>query len=215
MAKKLTITPKGVLVYPHLTTPDAKFGDPVLKTKIKLQPGADTDALVADLTAQHNASVAEAKKGELAKDKAKRKPVKEANLPFTVDDETGEVTVNAKLYAQGKNAKTGETWENRVMLFGADNKPLQAGTKVTGGSIARIGFEVNAFFKAAVGAGISLRLKSAQIIEARAFESDGSRYGFSVEGSAQQQEESSEDEGGFQDESQASGVAAGSDEEDF
>jgi hypothetical protein len=197
MAKKLFTTPKGIAVFPHLHAPDTKFDKAgVWVTKLALE-GADAAALRAQIDEAMAKSLAEAK----ADAKNKGKKIKQADAPYSVDlddneQETGRITFTFKLKATGIRAdKT--TYTQQPRIYDAAQKELKIGLRIGGGSVLRLSYEMSLWHVAALGAGVSLKLRGVQIVELKEFGGDASYYGFGAE------------EGGFVSEGAAPAVAAG------
>ena len=191
MAKNLSTTPIGIAVWPRFDKPDTKFAKPgesgVYSTKLRLD--ADKAApLVAEIDEKMQAEFAKAKSE--AKSPMKAKKVKLADPPYA-EDEDGSVLFTFKMQAGGISKKDGKPWTNAPALYDAKGKPVN-GLVVGNGSKIKVGYELTTFFTQLVGAGVSLRLKAAQIIElVERGSADASYYGFDAE------------EGGFEaDESQ-------------
>lgn len=169
-------TPKGVAQYPYLTKPDTKF-NPDGEYKLKLEiPAEDAQDIVTFLDEQFAASVAKAKKENPGK------RVKESDLPYVVNEDTGTVAVSFKLKAK-VTPKNGDPFEQRPALFDAKGKPMGVDAKIGGGSKCKVAYEVMPFYTAIVGAGISLRLKAVQVIELVEYSggASASGYGFGEE----------------------------------
>lgn len=186
MAKKtFIVTPAGRAIFPHLHAADTKFDAAgVYSTKLAQEPSAERDSLVKLLTDALAESMAEAKKK--AKTPADAKKVKQADLPWVEEtdsegNETGNLVFNFKLKASGKT-KEGVEFTQAPKLFDAKGNPLPAGTKIGGGSILKVAFEINKFYTVKVGAGVSLRLKAVQVIELKTWEGgNAATYGFGAE----------------------------------
>jgi hypothetical protein len=190
MAKNITITtPKGIAVYPWLNKADDKFGDPVYKTDLKIELGLTEDltSKVDDVFADFFADKKESESGNYA-------DIYAEDMPFYEED--GLLILRAKLNKQGKNRKTQETWENKMAFFDSQGVPIPADRlpKIGGGSILRLGVEVNPYAMAEVvgkgknkitnlKCGISLRIKAVMVIEARneAVAPSSSEFGFEAE----------------------------------
>lgn len=192
MAKKTSVTPKGTLVYPWLTgKPDTgrkgKFTtEPTWRTGLALDANsAEAKALMKVIDDAMKASFKEAQdKADTPKARKKVKMAEDKPYRMETDDddnETGRVIFNFKMRASGKNKQTGEEWSRKVAVFDATGKPLDAEAKIGGGSVAKVSFEVNQFYTAKIGAGVSLRLHGVQIIKLVEWEADASRYGFGDE----------------------------------
>lgn len=170
------ITPAGTAQYPYLTKPDTKF-NPDGEYKISLEiPAADAVKTVEFLDEQHEASIAKAKKENTGK------KIKEGDVPYSVNEETGAVTVRFKLKAK-VTPKSGDAFEQRPAIFDAKGKPLGAEVSVGGGSKVKVAYELIPYYTAIAGAGISLRLKAVQIIDLKEYSggAGAEAYGFGEE----------------------------------
>ena len=128
-------TPAGIAQYPYLTKPDTKF-NPDGEYKISVEiPGAAAQDIVTFLDEQFAASVAKAKKENPGK------KIKEGDVPYSVDDDSGKVTVRFKLKAK-VTPKMGDPFEQRPALFDAKGKPIGADTKIGGGSKVKVAYEL-------------------------------------------------------------------------
>lgn len=168
------VTPKGELLYPYLTEPDTKFnaaGD--YKAEIKLPE----DAVLYDakgksqgkITDYLNQAIEDAvdRFGEEHNGKKRKGKVIEVteadDAPFYVDDGYLFVKFKLKAYVEPKN---GEPFTQSPVLFDAKGKKLNLKQNPWTGTIARINFEVVPYYNAKdAQAGVTLRLKAAQIID--------------------------------------------------
>jgi hypothetical protein len=169
-------TPAGIAQYPYLTKPDTKF-NPDGEYKISVEiPGAAAQDIVTFLDEQFEASVAKAKKDNPGK------KIKQGDVPYSVNDDTGKVTVRFKLKAK-VTPKQGDPFEQRPALFDAKGKPIGADAKIGGGSKVKVAYELVPYYTAIAGAGISLRLKAVQVIDLVEFSGGASSeaYGFGEE----------------------------------
>jgi hypothetical protein len=169
-------TPAGIAQYPYLTKPDTKF-NPDGEYKISVEiPGAAAQDIVTFLDEQFEASVAKAKKDNPGK------KIKEGDVPYSVNDDTGKVTVRFKLKAK-VTPKQGDPFEQHPALFDAKGKPIGADAKIGGGSKVKVAYELVPYYTAIAGAGISLRLKAVQVIDLVEFSGGASSeaYGFGEE----------------------------------
>ncbi len=168
-------TPKGTAKYPWLSQPDTKFNpDGEYKVSLVL-PVEQADTIMQFLDEQMALAEAKAKKDNPGK------KVKVADAPYSVDEETGEFSVNFKLKAKVIPQK-GDSFEQKPAVFDAKGKPLQ-GVNVGGGSQIKVSYEVYPFYTALIGAGISLRLKAVQVIDLVEFSggANAANYGFEEE----------------------------------
>ena len=159
MQKAKTFTsPFGKAIYPHLTKCDVRF-KPEGEYKVDLELGeAPANNLVKILKEYQVKAVSE------AKDKTGKKEIKTAPLPYKQEDD--KYVFKFKMKASGTNGKTGETFKQRPALFDSELKPINPeDTSIWGGSILRVSFQPFPWFTPALGAGVSLRLKSVQVKE--------------------------------------------------
>jgi hypothetical protein len=176
------VTETGTAIYPYLIEPDTKFNaDGEYKVKLKLAP----DSVIKDAKGKSLGDVqsfidAMAEKSlEKAKQENKGK-IKEADVPYEIDEDTGEVLVNFKLKAVGKT-REGKEFTQAPALFDAKGKPAEP-EAIWGGSLLKVSFEVVPFYTKLIGAGVSLRLKAVQIIELRkGGGASAENYGFGAE----------------------------------
>jgi hypothetical protein len=233
MAKKLSTTPKGKLVWPRLSgTADFKFDEAGVWSTKQTLSAADAAPHVAAIDEAMAAALAEGKtnyakaKAEYAalKVKSGKKPPSDKmgtllDAPYFTDEETGDVTFTFKMVASGVNKKTQQPFTQKPVLFDAKGKVITGDIRVGGGTIARVSYELTSFAKA-LGCGASLRLKAVQIIELVEFGQDGGYYGFGEEeGFAAENapDTSAAEEMGFTDNDAAvaTEVAPGSESDDF
>jgi hypothetical protein len=178
--RKPIATPRGVAVYPRLTTPDTKFNpEGVYSIRFRIPATAAKD-LLAKIEAEYDASYVKHLEKARAEAKEKRKPpvkdIKRADKPYkaVVDEEgneTGELEFNFKLPAVGKK-QDGTTYTRRPNIVDASGASLLGrDLKIGGGSIVRVSFFLNDFFTPLVGAGVSLRLYGVQVLKLVEFNS--------------------------------------------
>lgn len=213
-------TPKGSLIYPHLTKPDTKFkAEGEYRTRFRLD-GEDAQVFIGKVEDFYKLAiekvveekVEEARlKFKAPKDKptavfdpvkAKariEKELKRADKPYKeiLDDEGNETGAYAFTFKQKATLKLrdGTIVTKKVDLFDAANKPL-TGVAVYGGTVAKIAYEALPFFTPAVGAGLTLRLNAVQVIELKtAGDRDAKSYGFEEEGEGIESESTDTSEG--------------------
>lgn len=185
MAKKsFIVTSAGRLVFPHLHAADTKFDKAgVYSTKHAQDDNIERAALVTLLETALAESVAEAKKANPGK------KIKQADLPWSEEmsgkgedaTPTGSLLFNFKLKASGKT-REGVEFTQAPKIYDSKGNLMPAGTKIGGGTIAKIAFEINKFYTATVGAGVSLRLKAVQILDLKTWEgATAASYGFDKE----------------------------------
>ena len=168
------VSPLGVAVYPYLHKPDTKFNpDGDYKTTLRIAK-ADAKDIIKLIDEAIVASTNHVKKNG-------SKSVKTANPPYK-NDENGDYLINFKLKAKVNNKKTGNSWSQKPALFDATGKPIAKNTIVWGGSEMKVSYELVPYHTTLVGAGVSLRLKAAQILKLVSGEgAAASSYGFAKE----------------------------------
>lgn len=205
MARSVTklMTPKGTLLYPHLSEPDTKFdADGVYTTKLVV-PVEEAQAFMKKVGAIVDAAF----ENYAADNKAKAKKAS-AIYPWTEEldaegEETGNIVFNFKLKAKGTDGK--KTWDNNVTMLDSKGAPVD-GLNPWTGTAAKLGVEVGdpAFpYANPAGVGVAIRLKVVQIIELVSGGGNGAA-GFDVE-----------EEDGFVAAEKAAAADFDDDEEDF
>ncbi len=186
---KLTryVTPLGTAQYPWLTKPDTKF-NPDGDYSVALTFRDDDGQFSTMINNAVEQSVAQ------AKEQNSGKKIKETGAPITENDD-GSITLKFKLKAK-VTPKNGESFEQRPALFDAKGKPLGMDTKIGGGTKMKVAFEMVPFYTALAGAGVSLRLKAAQVIDLVEYSGggDGSAYGFGKEDGYEAEETTTEEQ---------------------
>lgn len=165
MAAKYPTYVTGVhtAVYPHLYREDPEYGS--FKVTFRL-----TEDEAQEFIKIHDDLMDDAR--ELWNGKGKQvdyngSPVR----PEEDEDEelTGMWLVTFKVDAEGKNKKTGETWDNTPPLADATGAVIKGDRpKVGGGSKLAVAYQPYPWYgtsKTVKGAGVSFRLKAAQIVE--------------------------------------------------
>lgn len=202
MARKLLVSPIGLAKYPRLNEPDTKFDDDgVYKITLEL-----TEAEAAPLVEAIHEGQKEAVK--LAKEQVKSgKKIKLADLPYAENEETGKIEVSFKRKAKGKK-KDGTVFETHVALFDRHGNRLDPkGPIIGGGSRIAVSYEINPFYVAALGAGVSLRLYAVMVYDLVEYQGGTAEsYGF-AQAAAEVDGEEAQDADTDADDSQ--------DEEDF
>lgn len=173
--RTVLVTPRGRAIYPKLHTPDIKFSlEGTYSVKLAVSKTAAED-LIQKLDQMHAQAVAEAKKAN------PKKNIKEALCYSDNPENEDEVIFNIKMKASG-TTKKGEAFTQHPALFDAKGKPLAKDVRVGGGSTVRVSFEPAPFYVAAVGAGLTLRLKAVQVIELKSYGGgDSKSFGFDEE----------------------------------
>jgi len=174
---KEVTTPVGVAQWPYLNEPDTKFNaNGEYRCNLRL-PREDAEGLITEIKSALDRHLVELKKDQ------PNKKFRMANLPFSdveVDgDPTGEVEFKFKMKAVAGSGD--RTFEQRPIMFDSQLKPTQA--KVGGGTRLKVGAEIVPYNVASIGVGVSLRMKSVQIIELVEFSGGASadRWDFNKE----------------------------------
>lgn len=160
-------TPSGIAIWPRLNEPDTKFNkDGVYHVvlRLKAEKAEEMKDMMMEMLSDHIDKIKEQKKGK----------IKVADLPIKDvyddnDNPTGEVEIKFKMNAIGNNG--GDRWEQRPALFDSKGRPMSE--NIGSGSKIRVGSEIIPYYSAAIGAGISLRLKAVQVIELVEYSSGG------------------------------------------
>jgi len=134
------ITPKGVLVYPHLNKPDTYEGKTQYKTKIRVAAD-DSDMAAFIVTCD-----------EFAKDATEKCGKKLSKRPWIIEDETGDYILSAH-----------SNLDNKPVLKDTQKNIISDDTPVWGGSVARL--RATIFGYTGLGGGVTLLLDSVCIYD--------------------------------------------------
>ena len=158
MTKPLILTsPKGKAIFPHLTEADYKFkpeGEYHVKLECLKSESVSITASIGSLIAK------------LMKEQHDRNPnqqITKAPLPYELVDD--KVVFNFKMKASGTRRDNFKTFTQQPVLVNADLTPLGNDVQIWGDSKLRITFEPHAYISSAIGLGVTLRLKTVQVIE--------------------------------------------------
>lgn len=176
------VTETGIAIFPYLIEPDTEYNtDGEYKVKLRLTPDADVFDSKRKSLGAFQAFLDEMLEKSVEKAKQENKGrIKEADAPYTIDEDNGDLLVNFKLKASG-TTRDGKEFTQAPALFDAKGKPFD-GDAIWGGSRIKVSFEVVPFYTKLIGAGITLRLKAAQIIELRqGGGASAENYGFGEE----------------------------------
>jgi hypothetical protein len=175
---KLT-TPVCKFQYPKLIEPETKFNpEGVYKVTAVLDAADATD--IADqldqLLNRHKESL---------KVQAPSQKFKLADLPYGYEDIDGKpcFLIKTKMKAKGID-RDGRAWSSAPALFDAKGRAVKDRESLKGmwsGTVGKISFEACPFHQAAIGAGITLRLKAVQIISLIEGGGSAEGYGFGEE----------------------------------
>ncbi len=139
MAKlKNAITPKGVLSWPYVAKPDTRYNpEGVYKTSLVLQ-------------AEDAAPLMELCKTQFVEEYGQAKLAK-ANMPFEVNEESGEVTFKFKSKRQ-------------PTVYDAKGKVIKKVPQISSGTIAKVATAINPY-ATGINVGVSLYLNDIQVLE--------------------------------------------------
>lgn len=175
MAEKanVLVTPKATVTgWVSILKPDTKFNaDGDYKIKVRIP----RDAKGLDKLLEIIEKARDDAKAEFVKQpKNKGKRVKEADLPFYEDEDTGEVVMSFKSKASYIDKKTEQRKTRTIPIFGGAGRLKPDEVPNFGeGSVVRVAFLASGFCNAALGAGVSLRLDSIKLLKAVEFSGGG------------------------------------------
>ena len=162
---KKTMSPEGVLVWPHFNTPDDKFVKPdgVYHGKLAVEQGPELDAYVKELEAELERYIEANPKGIKTPAFGKKR----ADL-FDIEyddegEETGRVIFKYKLKPFfGKENE----YSQSPKLFDAHGRKYEPSPNVGNDSVAKIHGEMFPYYmESSKEAGVSLRCNNVQILE--------------------------------------------------
>ena len=174
-AHKRIITPIGVLAYGWINSPDTKFDqDGVYSVKLAFDnTDADFQAFKQQIEAEAQAVFDSAKAGL----KGAAKNNHELRTPFTLEyDDDGEKTGRVIAYAKQKarvKLASGETLMLKPTVYDSNGKPMSNPPSIYSGSKLRAQCEIISSPNIQGKSGVSLRLKSVQLVELVSGSSDG------------------------------------------
>ena len=154
--RKTIVTPVGTAIYPHLTAPDAKFGDPVYKCNLRLT-GEDATQFIAKIE-------------EMKVQAMEHLGVKDLIVPIVpaLDDDKqpipGAFDVKTKAKAFFKQAD-GSVVENVLTIVDAQKNPYDAANgAIWGGSKVKLALNVGAV-STSIYSGLMLRITACQVLD--------------------------------------------------
>lgn len=209
------VTPRATVTgWVSILKPDTKYNaDGDFKIKVRIPRDAKgLDALLETIEAARDGAKAEFQKNP--KNKGKR--VKEADLPFYEDEDTGEVVMSFKSKASYIDKKTEQRRERVIPIFGGAGrlKPNEV-PNFGEGSEVRVAFQASGFCNAAVGAGVSLRLESIKLLKAVEFSGAGKDPFGDDDEDGYTPDRSNDDSDPYGDDNDAGGDASPEEDEDF
>lgn len=179
------ITPKGIAVYPRITTPDTKFNpEGIYQTRLKM-PVERGQEMMDELDAMANHAFEEAlaaNGGKTFKLVKGKKVELERNDPYVVvlDDDgeaTGDVEFSFSMKAQYKD-KAGVTHKQKPELVDARGKTIKGAINVYGGSEFKIQYSP-VEYTVNTASGVKLYLNAIQIT--KLVSGSGGGHGFEAD----------------------------------
>ena len=158
--KEILMTPKGRANWVKIFNPDTKFNPEGDYSVTMVYQQDEAQELMSYLDKQLEASINSA-----LKEKKTTRAKLRTQAPYEIDEETGEVSVKFKLKAQGKT-RDGVIFTQKPAVFDSKRAPITDEIDLWNGSILRVGYQPIGYFTSLVGAGVSLRLKQVQVINA-------------------------------------------------
>jgi len=189
------VTPKGVLVFPtYISSPDATYGGFSGYIRLEGQDGEDFLATLSTCWKGWQKQLQSGKKKVKSKDQNtpwltnKTKPwedIGKVALDYIETLKDGEVVVKTKL-KESYELRDGTLVTQQPSLFDAKGKPITDDNRpqVGAGTVARISGQINCWFNAGSGAGMTLWCEAVQIIELCEFSgrpTDAEGFGFTEE----------------------------------
>jgi len=154
--RKSIVTPVGTAIYPHLTTPDAKWGEPTYKCNLRLT-GEDATQFIAKIE-------------EMKVQAMEHLGVKDLIVPIVpaLDDDKNEIPgafdVKTKAKAFFKQAD-GSMVENNLTIVDSQKNPYDASNgAIWGGSKLKLALNVGAV-STSIYSGLMLRISACQVID--------------------------------------------------
>ncbi len=175
---KLT-TPVCKFQYPKLIEPETKFNPEGAYKVTAVIDAADATDIADQLDQLLN------RHKESLKVQAPSQKFKLADLPYGFEDIDGKpcFVIKTKMKAKGID-RDGRAWSSAPALFDAKGRAVKDRDALKGmwsGTVGKVSFEACPFYQAAIGAGITLRLKAVQIISLAEGGGSAEGYGFGEE----------------------------------
>jgi hypothetical protein len=172
---KLGVSPRGVFIYPRLTTPDTKFDqDGIYSLKLGVSDEKEAKKLIDEIDA-----VIEGQVQETSLATGGRGRIKRADPPYVQsEDDPGTTIFNFKMKALVQR-NDGTTFTQKPVLKGPDPKvDLPETTAIGSGSEGKVAYSIVPFYTKMIGAGASLRLRAVQVLK---LVEPSYSYGFDME----------------------------------
>lgn len=158
-------TPKGKAMYPFLHKTDTKFDDPGIYRISLIVSGEEGADFATQLSSLHDKYYDEYCEKEGSGLKRGNDPYRIVKDEDGMDTEDYEFKFKLKSVVKGK----GKTWEQRPVVYDSQMNVIDVETltemNMGNGSECRVSFEIFPYYTGMAGMGLSLRLKSVQIID--------------------------------------------------
>jgi hypothetical protein len=177
--RELKVSAAGKAVYPRVNAPDTKFDkNGVYSIKLLFEKSDKTGyawakATIKEIEFKQKEAMAKAK--AVAATKGKKIKDKLADLPFSVDDDTGDILLSFKKKASFMKDDT--LIKTTCAIFDAKGQKLAKDILIGGGSTVKVSFDMDGFYVPALGAGVSLKLFGVQVIDLVKYEGGASAEG--------------------------------------
>lgn len=186
---KAQLTPKGVFKFPALTSPDTYKGDTKYKCTLLVDPDdAGVPEFVAKLEKIRDEEIARTK-AELKEAGKEKLAQKVQPRPVFYEDEdkegepTGKIGFFAKMNAEYKDHRTGNTKQLSPKFFDAKGSKIKRVPEIWGGTVGRLGVDIIGSKRPSDGAiGVTLYLDAVFIIDLNGPGGrDANAYGYTPE----------------------------------
>jgi hypothetical protein len=154
--------------FAKLQVPDEKYGN--FGVKLQWTPDEEgyewADALCNQIDEMQATALSEAKAAfKPTKDKKKFNE-KLADLPYSRDEETGEITINFKKAGSFKSKRTNTVVNTSLPLFDSKGNriPPSEEVRIGEGSVLKVAYTIQGFYKP-IGASVSIKLVSAKLLK--------------------------------------------------
>ena len=181
MKRKSITTPTGIAIWPKLNEPDTRWKAEG-EYSVNLRLSAEDSAKLIKMIEEYADNAYSQFCTQQGKNKLKRHGMPWTEVTDESGEETGEIDFKFKLKAKVET-RQGEVFTQKVGLFDSNGDPMS--DPVGGGSKIRVAGEINPWFTASLGFGVSLWIRAAQVIDLIEPKGGGSAksFGFSsVEG---------------------------------
>lgn len=172
-------TPAGELLWPKILEPDFKFDSKGLfSASIILDPTPENLEFLATLETDYEAAMTDLRNEHGQGVKLAPKPWG-AYVDYDTKEETDRTVIKTKMKHHVDTDK--RSWTQSPKVFDIIGNTVSKDAAIGNGSTGRVSFEMFPYYTGLAGAGVSLRLKAVQIIEAVEYASKTAEdFGFPV-----------------------------------